>query len=120
MGKIAAGRMNKRVAFQRKSATQDDWGQPVDTWTDVCTLWGNVRTPTGLNFIANEMQEGGTEVSRSAVSIRVRKASAVSNGIVHGMRALIGSTIYDIRAVLPDEEGDEYVDVACAVGASEG
>jgi SPP1 family predicted phage head-tail adaptor len=37
-----------------------------------------------------------------------------------GMRVVLGESIYDIRAVLPDEEGNEYLDLACALGASEG
>lgn len=116
MGKVAAGRLNRRVTFQRKTLTTDDWGQPIESWADVATVWANVRTISGVGFVNNEFQAGGSEVSRTTASIRIRKR----NDITHDMRVLVGSSIYDIRAVLPDEEGDEYMDLACSIGASEG
>lgn len=116
MGKVPAGRLNKRVALQRKTIVTDGWGQPSESWSTVATVWGNVRTITGSGFVNSEFQSGGTEISRTTASIRIRKR----HDITHDMRALVGSTVYDIRAVLPDEEGDEYMDLACAIGASEG
>jgi SPP1 family predicted phage head-tail adaptor len=116
MGRVAAGRMNRRVTIQRKSGTVDSWGQPNISWIDVATVWARVLTITGSGFVNNEMITGGTEVSRTTASIRVR----MRRDIDAGMRVVLGESIYDIRAVLPDEEGNEYLDLACALGASEG
>lgn len=116
MGAIASGRLNRRVTIQQKTGSTDAWGQPISSWTDVCTVWCNVRTISGSGFVNNEMQAGGTEISRTTASIRIR----MRRGITHGMRALVGDSIYDIRAVLPDEDGQEYLDLACALGANEG
>lgn len=116
MGKVAAGRLNRRVTIQRKSTTLDTWGQPQASWSDVATVYAHVKTITGSGFVNNEMPAGGTEISRTTASIRIRRRRDVT----HGMRVLLGESIYDIRAVLPDEEGDEFVDLACAIGANEG
>jgi SPP1 family predicted phage head-tail adaptor len=40
------GKLNKRVTFQRRSATLDDYGQQLDAWTEVATVWANVE-PVG-------------------------------------------------------------------------
>lgn len=116
MGRLAAGRLNRRVTIQRKVGTADAWGQPDLVWTDIATVWAHVLTVTGSGFVNNEMVTGGTEVSRTTASIRIRMRRDVDAG----MRVVLGASIYEIRAVLPDEEGDEYLDLACALGANEG
>ncbi len=116
MGRVAAGRLNRRVRIERRAAGQDAWGQPIIGWVPVCTVWANVRVPTGASQIGAEYQAAGTEISRTSASIRVRKRA----GIDHSMRAVLGDVIYDIRAVLPDEEGGEFMDLVCATGAREG
>lgn len=116
MGKVAAGRLNKRITFQRKSSTTDDWGQPLQTWTDYATVWANIRTITGSGFVNHEFEAGGTEVSRGTASIRIRKRTDLNAY----MRVSYAGNVYDIKSILPDEEGDEYLDVAVAFGANEG
>jgi len=37
------GRLDKRITLQRRSAVKDDYGQELDTWSDVATVWGNVK-----------------------------------------------------------------------------
>lgn len=116
MGQVAAGSLNKRVTFQRKVATQNEWGQPLESWVDFCTVWANIKTKSGSSFANAEQQAGGTEISLTSTSIRIRKR----DGIDAAMRVLYSARIYDIRAVLPDDEGDEFLDVAVAIGGSEG
>lgn len=37
------GKLDKRVTFQRRSSTLDDYGQQLDAFTDVATVWANVE-----------------------------------------------------------------------------
>lgn len=116
MGQVAAGRLNRRVTLETRVFAQDALGQPSGAWVRVATVWGNVRTVTGMAAARNELQAGGTEVSRSNTSIRIRFRSDVA----HDMRAIVGGRIYDIRDVLRDEADREFIDLACTVGAGEG
>lgn len=116
MGKVAAGSLNKRITIERRVSTTDSWGQPTEAWETIATVLADIRTVSGLAAIRNEMQVGGTEVSRTPVSIRIRKRS----GIDHTMRVVYQSSIFEIRDVLTDFERGEYMDLVCAVGAREG
>lgn len=120
MGKVAAGKLNKRVALQRKVTTQDSFGQPVETWTTLATVWAHIKTITGTGFVNQEFQAGGTEVSRATASIRIRREVHDRLQLTHADRVVHGSVIYDIRAVLLDEEDNEYVDIGAANGANQG
>lgn len=111
MGKVPAGRLNRRVRIERKGVARDDIGQPYDIWLPVAEVWANVRMQRGSEFLA-----GGTEVSVGQGSVRIRRRS----GIDAGMRLVISGEPYDIKAVLPDEEGHEYMDLAVGVGGNAG
>jgi SPP1 family predicted phage head-tail adaptor len=116
MGGIAAGTLNQRVTLQRKTVTQDSWGGAVESWSDVATVWANVRGFTGIGAISNEVQAGGSEVSRGKASIRIR----IRSDVTHDMRVQYRGKVYDIRDVCPNEEDRRYMDLVVAVGASNG
>lgn len=111
---VAAGTLDKRVRIERLIGTVDSWGQPVETWQEVATVWANIRTLTGSSFITNELQAGGSEVSRTTASIRIRARSDID----HSMRVVHKERIYEIRSVLPVDS--TYTDLACALGARAG
>lgn len=116
MAYLHAQKLNRRVTIERKVVVQNTWGQAADVWVEYCRLWAHVRMVNGAGFVSSEMEAGGTEVSRTVASIRVRKTT----GLQAGMRVRLGDAIYDIRAVLPDEQDRRYVDLGVAIGASEG
>ena len=103
---LDAGRFNRRCVIQRQSQTQDAGGQPIDAWTDVVTVWADIRNPTGLGAIKADAQ---ASVVKTSVRIRWR------TDIEAGMRVVHGVTVYDIGAVLPDHADREFVDLVCGV-----
>jgi SPP1 family predicted phage head-tail adaptor len=116
MGTLNSRSLTRQIALQRKSATRDAWGQLLNAWTTFATVRACPRVQSGMGYVNNEMQAGGTEVSRTTTSYRIRKR----DDVVAGHRLLDGSTVYDIRVVLPDLEDNNYIDLGCAVGASDG
>lgn len=100
------GRRNRKVTIQHLISGQDDIGQPVQTWSDLATVWGNVRMLTGSEAI-----KGGAETSTTKASIRIRRRTDVTAA----MRVVLGSTTYQIKAVLPNEEDRRDVDLVCEV-----
>ena len=103
---MQAGLLNRRVTLQAPGTTQDELGQPIPGWTDVATLWADIRMKSGLESI-----KAGAPVSVVQASIRVRYRA----GITAGMRVVHNLQAFNITAVLPDVGGLEYVDLVCEV-----
>ena len=100
------GLLNQRVVVQQQSTTQDALGQPVQSWSTFATLWANVRHTSGVEAIKNDAI---ASVVRASIRVRYRA------DLTAAMRVTVGSTTYNIVAVLPDIGGKEYVDLACEV-----
>lgn len=101
---MQTGTLNRRVVIQQPSTSQDTIGQPAQVWTTLATVWANVRTQSGMERI-----RAGAQTSTVQASIRIRRRTDVTAG----MRAVLGSTVYNIRAVLHDEETRESTDLVC-------
>ena len=101
-------RLNRRCVLQAPGTTTDELGQPIPGWTDVATLWADIRMKSGLEAI-----KAGASVSVAQASIRVRYRS----GITAGMRVVHNLVVYQITAVMPDVGGREFVDLVAEVVA---
>lgn len=103
---MQAGRLNRRCVLQTPGTATDALGQPIPGWTDVATVWGDVRLRSGLESV-----KAGAVVSTVQASVRIRYRT----GINAGMRVLVDSVPYEVLAVQPDVGGREYVDLVCQV-----
>lgn len=108
---ITAGELNCRIEIQQRSGTRDNFGQVIDDWSTLFTVWANIRHLSGMETVRS-----GMEVSSVKASIRIRYL----NGIAASMRVKHGSDIYSIEAAMPDRVGREYVDLVCSIGANDG
>ena len=103
---MQAGRLNRRCTLQQPGTTTDELGQPIPGWTDVATVWADIRMKSGLESI-----KAGASVSTAQASIRIRYRA----GITAGMRVVHNLVAYEILAVQPDVGGREFVDLICQV-----
>lgn len=103
---MQAGRLNRRCTLQQPGTTTDALGQPIPGWTDVATVWADIRMKSGLEAI-----KAGAVVSTVQASIRIRYRA----GVNAGMRVVHNLVAYEILAVQPDVGGREYVDLVCQV-----
>ena len=103
---MQAGRLNRKCTLQAPGTTQDELGQPIPGWTDVATVWADIRMKSGLESI-----KAGASVSTVQASIRIRYRS----GVNAGMRVVHNLVNYEIKAVMPDESGRVFMDLACEV-----
>lgn len=103
---MQAGRLNRRCVVQQPGTAQDELGQPIPGWTDVATVWGDIRMKSGLESI-----KAGAPVSVVAASIRIRYRA----GVNAGMRVMHNLVAYEIKAVMPDVSGRVFLDLACEV-----
>lgn len=101
---MSPGTLNCRITIQQLSAGQDALGQPVQTWSDVATVWANIKHTSGIEQI-----KAGAEMSTVKVSIQIR----YKTGLNAGMRVAHGADNYNIVAVLHDIGGKEYTNLVC-------
>lgn len=105
---MQTGKLNRRITIQSRATTQDAAGQPVETWSDVATVWADIRNPSGLS-VAGETIKAGVEASTVRLSVRIRYREDIDPG----MRVVIGATNYDIVATIPDHAGRRHLDIIC-------
>ncbi len=96
------------VVIQTLQSGQDEIGQPVTTWATFKTLRANIRYLNGLETIKADAQ---TSVVKASIRIRRR------TDITAAMRVVFGATTFEIKAVLPDEQDRERLDLSCEVMA---
>ena len=109
-----AHRLNKRVTLQKKVKGKAPGGAPAETWENVITtgdgkIWAGKRDLTGRQYVA----AGGTQNSvQTEWEIRGRA------GVIASMRIVHGADIYDIEAVLEQQDGS--LKLMCSKGANRG
>lgn len=99
-------KLRSRIVVQRPGAVQDSIGQPVASWSDLATLWADIRRPRGL---AATKADSPASITRVSIRIWYRQGITAGMRVVHTSAA----TIYNILAVLPDEESKEFLDLVC-------
>ena len=103
---MKSGELRYRVTLQSPETATDPLGQPVEGWTDFAQVWGNIRHLRGVEAI-----KAGAVTSTVSASIRIRYRPDLNAG----MRVLADGRTYEIKAVLPDMQRREYVDLVCEV-----
>src|SRR3546814_6741718 len=49
---MRTGDMDRRVTLQRFTTTQDEYGEEIQTWTDLATVFAEVRQQGGKEYLA--------------------------------------------------------------------
>jgi SPP1 family predicted phage head-tail adaptor len=102
---MLAGKLRNRVTIQTPATGEDAAGQPAIGWTDVMTVWADVRHLSGIETAKAAI------VSEVKASIRIR----YTTGVTPSMRVLVGTAYYYITAVLEDVAKHQYLDLVCEV-----
>jgi len=68
------GKLDKRITLQSRSTTTDIYGQPLNLWSDVATLWANIKYVGGRE----KLRSGVVDINID-VTIAVRYAEQISN-----------------------------------------
>lgn len=114
---LKAPTLNRRVRFERRAGGEDDIGQPLDNWEPAFTCWASIETISGTGFVNQEFIAGDRENSRATASVRIRQRKVWPTS---DMRIVHGSTIYEIRVVLPDTRDNRFLAIGVAQGANDG
>lgn len=103
---MLVGKLKHLVTIKHLVAGQDEVGQPLQEWEEFASLRADIRTLNGAESIRADAQSAVT-----MASIRLRYRTDITTT----MRVHVGSTIYEITAVLPDLVARKHVDLACRV-----
>ena len=102
---MRSGSFRHRIVIQQRGSGVDSWGQPLDTWVDLASVWAHIRHLSGTESIKADVP---TSVVQASIRIRWR------TDVDAGMRVMHGTTVYEIEAVLPGATR-EYVDLVSRV-----
>ena len=88
------GRMRYRITIQFPCDGVDDYGNAVNTWEDLATVWADIVPVSGREYFAAEQA-----ISETQYKIYIRYL----DNIYAKMRVLQGEKAYEILAVIGDK-----------------
>jgi len=100
------GPLRHRVTLQQRATGVDPYGQPVDTWQDVATVWAQVEDLRGREFLEAK-QAPGSEVT-TRIRMRYR------DGVTPDMRAVHKDRVLQVVAVLDPDGRATRLELMCA------
>jgi len=103
------GRLRHRLTLEQEMPSADGGGGYALAWTTVATLWAAIEPIAGREQL-QAMQLASPVTHR--VIIRHRP------GVGAGMRARLGSRLFNIRAVIDRDERRRYLDLLCEEGVA--
>ncbi len=91
------GKMRYRITLQFPADTVDDYGNAVEDWQDLTTVWADIVPVSGREYLtANQA------TSETQYKIYIRYIA----GVNAKMRIIHGSKVYEILAVLGDKRSN--------------
>ncbi len=104
------GPLNKRVAIRSVSSTQDDYNEPVLSWSTDATVWASVEPISGRELLAADQQHAET-------THRIRMRYQPSTTVTAEKRLLYDSRIFEIVSVIDKKERKHMLELLCKVVA---
>jgi len=109
---MRAGRLNKRVTFQRAVFDDDGGGGGAATWTPLVTVWGSFSPERG-----RERLEAGRVSSALGGVLTVRSASETLV-ITTADRARIDDVPYQIRSISNPDQRNRNLEMVVESGVA--
>ena len=118
------GKLNKRITLQSRSATLDDYGQELNSWSNVATVWANIRPVGGREKLRQFELE---KVRPFSIEAELTHTVAIRYDVrflppktVDAWRiqyvTLAGTRIFNITAARDVDEGRRYIIFDCTEG----
>jgi SPP1 family predicted phage head-tail adaptor len=108
---MKAGPLDRRLTIQHKTVTQNEFGEEVETWADLATVWCEMRDVSDGERVA------AAEVAATITTrFRIRHSSTVADVNPGDDRLVFEGRIYDLWGVkrLGRREGLELTAAARA------
>jgi SPP1 family predicted phage head-tail adaptor len=101
---MRSGVLRHVVTIQQRSATQNEIGEPVATWTDVVTVRAWVQDLSGREMLAAQATQNPVNAK-----ILIRRHT----GITAAMRVIFGAQTFNIEAVLSPTRNNSTLELLC-------
>lgn len=99
------GSYNRFVTIVTPTDDEDAYGQPTPAWVKFADSWANIRNLSGMEAVRAAAE---TAITKASIRLRTYRSDITSS-----MRVVYGATVYEIKAVLPDEERRQHTDLVC-------
>lgn len=90
-----AGKLDQRVTVERRTQAQDAYGQPLNTWAPLASVWAAVEPLVGREYMA-AMQVQATVTTR--IRLRYRPGITAADRVIHEGRAYGIESVIDVRS----------------------
>jgi SPP1 family predicted phage head-tail adaptor len=107
---MSTGTMRDRAAFSRLTGSEDDYGNAVEAWADLFTVWADVRETLGKEKVA----AGAIEAANTA-TVRIR-SSTQSRGITTADRVTFRGALWNIRSIIAVSNNGAMLELLCEKG----
>lgn len=106
---MEAGKLDRRITIQRRVTTLDSYGQQSTGWTNIATVWANVK-PVG----GQERMRSGALESTLTHTIMVRYQVDLMPAIeADAWRILYGSRVMQITAARDLQDARRWIVFEC-------
>lgn len=109
---MAAGKLRKRLTFERIGEVPDGGGGSVVGWSTLTTVWGSFMPERG-----RERLEAGRLESAVAGVVRVR-SSVTARTITESDRVQINSVAYQIRSITNPDQRNKFLEMTIERGVA--
>lgn len=101
------GNLRHRVTFQTPTATPDAYGDPIQSWADIDTVWARIEPTAGVERYSSMHHQG--EVDHRVLC---RYHSGLASLNVED-RVKFGSRYFDIKSIKNTDERDIQLEIFC-------
>lgn len=96
--------LDKKLSFNKKTITIDEYGNHIETWSQYKNIWGNITPISVTNDFSNYISE--TKITHS-IMIRYFNKIDINMQISYKDRKFI------IKSIINLEEKDKYYKILC-------
>lgn len=113
---MSAGELNRKVKLQLRSTSHDDYGQEINVWTDIATIWASIKPISG-----REKLKTGAVDSDLTHTVKIRyQESFMPPKTLATRRVLYGARILNITSGYDLDEAHRYIILECVEGSLDG
>lgn len=111
-------KLQQRITIQRRSSTLDAYGQEINSWSDIGTVWAEVKPLSGREKMRTNAMVVESQISHQ-VTVRYSTLFLPST-TADAWRILFGARIFNITASWNVDEADKTIIFDCTEGSLDG
>ena len=111
-------KLQQRIIIQRRSSTLDAYGQEINSWTNIGTVWAEVKPLSGREKLRTNAMVVESQLTHQ-VTVRY-SALFLPSVDADAWRIMFGTRIFNITASWNVDEADKTIIFDCTEGTLDG